>query len=66
MRLFLADPAGGVYSSVLPASGGSGPWQSISEGVSTPGGCVTAAATEEGITAFVADPSGRIYARLVS
>jgi len=38
----------------------------VSEGATTPGGFVTAVTTSDGVTAFVADPGGGIFARLIS
>ena len=41
-------------------------WQNVSEGATTPGGFVTAVTTNDGVTAFLADRGGGIFARLIS
>jgi hypothetical protein len=59
--LFLADPAGGIYTASGNANGWS-EWTSVSQGQSTPGAPITAVVTgPTQITLFLADPAGGIY-----
>ena len=63
VSLFLADPAGGVYTAACGTDGGgfSG-WSSVSEGRTAPGGHVSAVALGDGQVALaLADPAGGVY-----
>jgi hypothetical protein len=62
--VFLADPAGGVYTTSGNARDGWAPWSSVSEGSTAPGGTVTALPTispEGHFALFLADPNGGVY-----
>ena len=66
IALFLADPNGGIYTALGDRNyeadhgnfAGFGPWRSVSEGSSTPGGRVTAIPWGNNIALFLADPNG--------
>ena len=59
--LFLADPAGGVYT-VAGKPGAWGPWLSVAEGASAPGGVVTPVREGDAeVSLFLCDPAGGIY-----
>src|SRR5262249_50755566 len=61
--LFLADPHGGVYSTLGDAARGWAPWVSVSEGNAGPGTYVAAVPIGGGrFAAFVADAKGGIFA----
>src|SRR6266446_6535979 len=69
IALFLADRNGGIYTALGDPNyaadhgnfAGFGPWRSVSEGSSTPGGPVTAVPWGSGFALFLADPNGGIY-----
>ena len=62
VALFVADPAGGVYSALRDAGGAWGSWSSVSQGRTVPGGRVTAVPTGAGdIALFLADPAGEVF-----
>jgi hypothetical protein len=62
VALFLADPAGGVYTTSGNANDGWRPWTNVSEGSSTPGAPIAVMLTGPNrITLFLADPAGGIY-----
>jgi hypothetical protein len=61
ISLFLADPAGGVYT-CRGVGDHWGPWSTVSEGSTTPGAPITAVADFEGrINLFLANPAGGVY-----
>src|ERR1700693_5994348 len=76
IALFIADPNGGIYTALGDPNyeadhvdhgvnfAGFGPWRSVSEGSSTPGGSVTAIPWGNNIALFIADPDGGIYTAL--
>ena len=62
--LFLADSAGGVYTTAGSPDTGWGPWANVSQGQTTPGGSVTAVALEGQpgrVGLFLADAGGGVY-----
>jgi hypothetical protein len=62
VALFLADPAGGVYTTSGNASDGWRPWTSVSEGSSRPGAPITAVVTAPNrMTLLLADRGGGVY-----
>jgi hypothetical protein len=61
-RLFVADPAGGVYAAAGSHWDGWSQWQSVAEGRTKPGTQIGAARDSDGFFAvFVSDPAGSIY-----
>jgi len=62
LAMFLADPAGGVYTASRSKAGAWGPWATVSEGSTTPGGHVTAIAIGGSrVAVFLADPAGGVF-----
>jgi hypothetical protein len=59
--LFIADSAGGIYTTGGDPREGFGPWASVSEGRSTAGAPVTAVPWGNRFALFIADPAGGIY-----
>jgi hypothetical protein len=63
IALFLADSAGGVYTTSGNAADGWRPWTSVAEGRSTPGGTISAVLiAPKRVALFLADSEGGIYA----
>src|SRR5690349_5413644 len=58
LALFVADPAGGIYTTGGDPERGFGPWASVSQGRSTPGATVTAVPWGDRFALFLADPAG--------
>ena len=65
VALFVADAGGGVYTTAGSPDSGFGPWASVSQGHTTPGGSVTAVplGNRPGrVALFLADTAGGVYA----
>ena len=63
LSIFLADPAGGVYTAARSGGGAWSGWSTVSEGSTEPGGSVTALALADGrIVLALADAAGGVYA----
>jgi hypothetical protein len=63
IAVFLADPAGGVYTTLGNAADGWRPWTGVSEGSTTPGGTISAVViAPKRVALFLADSEGGIYA----
>jgi hypothetical protein len=62
VALFLADPAGGIFTASGSAQTGWGQWSSVAEGQSTPGAPVAAVRLDgDRVALFLADPAGGIF-----
>ena len=61
VSLFLADPAGGVYTAEGNPADGWGPWRTVLSAATTPGAPVAAAALAvDSVSLFVADRGGTV------
>jgi hypothetical protein len=62
ISLFVADSAGGVFTTSGNPDSGWRPWASVSEGATTPGGKITAVALGANrVALFLADPGGGVF-----
>ena len=60
--LFIADTSGGIYAAQGNSDAGWGPWMSISQGRTTPGGRVAATWDGKRFSVLLADPGGGVFA----